>query len=453
MRRIGVVGSGYVGTVVAACLAHVGHEVIGLEVDPEKLGCLARGEVPFFESGLRELVLEGLGSGRLRFTHDPAETMRSSQVVFLCVGTPSGGDGRPDMTAAENAARSLAPHVEDHVFVTKSTVPIGSGQWLQSILEDAAPDPAWASFSVVSNPEFLREGTAVHDFLHPDRVVIGSDDPAALDVVADVYAPIVDQFFPGSNGRRPTLIRTGQATAETIKYAANAFLATKISFINELASICELVGADVTEVATAIGLDHRIGSAFLRAGIGWGGSCFGKDLRALVATVDEYGTDAPLLRAAIEVNERRRSLTVETLRRSLKTIRGRRIAIFGLAFKPGTDDLRDAPAVDIARRLLNAGALVTAYDPIVRNVADLPMLRIVDDPYDAADRADAVLVATEWEEFVGLDLDALRRRMRGGILLDGRNLFDPAAVESAGLTYHGVGRGARRHARAGSHSA
>ncbi len=452
MHEVGVVGSGYVGTVVAACLAHVGHKVIGLEVDREKLCCLERGEVPFFESGLRELVIEGLDNGRLRFTHDPGETMRSSQIVFLCVGTPSGVDGRPVMTAAETAARSLAPHVDGHVFVTKSTVPIGSGQWLQSILEDASPEHACASFSVVSNPEFLREGTAVRDFLHPDRVVIGSDDPAALDVVADLYAPILDQFFPGSNGRRPTLIRTGQATAETIKYAANAFLATKISFINELASICELVGADVTEVATAIGLDHRIGSAFLRAGIGWGGSCFGKDLRALVATVDEYGTNAPLLRAAIEVNERRRALTVETLQRTLKTIRGRRIAILGLAFKPGTDDLRDAPAVDIARRLLHAGALVTAYDPIVRDVPDLTMLRIADDPYDAADRADAVLIATEWDEFTGLDLDALRRSMRGGILLDGRNVFDPEAVESAGLSYHGVGRGARRHVRAGSHS-
>jgi UDPglucose 6-dehydrogenase len=445
-ERIGVVGSGYVGTVVAACLAHVGHEVVGVEIEPHKLQALRAGDVPFFEGGLPELVASGLASGRLRFTDDVGDAMRSSRVVFLCVGTPSGGDGLPDMSAAATAARSLALHVDGHVFVTKSTVPIGSGQWLRSVIEDADPALDRDAFAVVSNPEFLREGSAVRDFLHPDRVVIGSDDEWALNVVEGVYRPILDQAFASANGRRPPLVRTSQSTAETIKYAANAFLAMKISFANELANVCELVGAEVTEVTSAIGLDHRIGVPFLRSGIGWGGSCFGKDLAALVSTVEEYGSTAPLLSATIEVNERQRLLVVEKIRRHLKTLRGRRIAILGLAFKPGTDDLRDAPALAIAARLLAAGAIVTGHDPVVHQVPDLPELRLASDPYEAVVRADAVLVATEWDQYKDLDLADICGRMRGVLLVDGRNMFDPELVSRAGLVYEGIGRAVPRSA-------
>jgi UDPglucose 6-dehydrogenase len=441
--RIAVVGSGYVGTVVAACLAEVGHDVVGLEVDNAKLAQLRRGRPPFFEAGLEELTKRGLGSGRLRFTDDVQDAMDASDVVFLCVGTPPGPDGRPDMSAAESAARAIGGSLRHHhVLVTKSTVPIGSGHWLASVVEDALPADQRHEglFSVVSNPEFLREGSAVRDFLHPDRVVIGSDDERALDLVADVYGPIVEQTFSGGNGHRPPLVRTDLHTAETIKYAANAFLATKISFINELANICELVGADVSEVAGAIGLDNRIGRHFLDAGVGWGGSCFGKDLQALVSTAADYGYPAELLRATISVNERQRAKVIEKLQRRLKTLRGRRVTLLGLAFKPGTDDLRDAPAIDIARRLVAAGAVVTAYDPIVRELPDVPTVRVIDDPYAAVHRADAVVVVTEWPELAALDLTAIAAEMRGDLLVDGRNVFEPSAVLAAGLVHEAVGR-------------
>jgi nucleotide sugar dehydrogenase len=373
--------------------------------------------------------------------------MAASEVVFLCVGTPPGADGGADMTAVAMAARSIGAALDrHHVLVTKSTVPIGSGRWLTSLIEDALPagsDPD-ASFSVVSNPEFLREGSAIDDFLFPDRVVIGSDDERALDVVAAVYRPIVTQDFPGGDAQlRPPIVRTTLATAETVKYASNAFLATKISFINEIANICDLVGADVSEVATALGLDPRIGSRFLDAGVGWGGSCFGKDLSALIATAEQYGYESALLRAAVSVNARQRRLIVEKLRRHLKILQGQRIGLLGLAFKPCTDDLRDSPAVEIAGTLLGAGALVSAHDPLVSEVPDCPGLRIVGDPYQAADRADAVVLMTEWPDYLALDLDRLRSRMRGTLVIDGRNLLDPTAVEAAGLSYQGIGRNKR----------
>jgi nucleotide sugar dehydrogenase len=448
--RIAVVGSGYVGTVAAACFAHVGHRVVGLETDAGKLASLRAGRAPFFEAGLDELLAEGMAAGRLWFTDDVADAMASSDVVFLCVGTPSGVDGRPDMSAVEAASRAMGEVATDHhVLVTKSTVPIGSGQWLSTIIEDAVP-PGRRDldlFSVVSNPEFLREGTAVSDFLHPDRIVIGSDDGHALDVVAEVYRPIVEQTFATGNGHKPPLVRTTRTTAETIKYANNAFLATKISFINELATICELFGADVGDVAHAVGLDARIGRGFLDAGIGWGGSCFGKDLRALIATAAEYGYEPELLRASIAVNARQRCVVVEKLQRHVKNLRGARIGLLGLAFKPGTDDLRDAPALDIAERLLLAGSVVTAHDPVVTALPDHGGVRIVDDPLAVADRADAVVLVTDWPEYRWLDLAEVACRMRGNILVDGRNLFDRDAVAQVGLRYDGYGRGPARTRR------
>ena len=434
--KVSVVGSGYVGTVVAACLASLGREVVAVEVSSAKLLSLRAGRVPFHEAGLEQLVSSGLESGSLRFTEHAGDALASSDVVFLCVETPGRLDGAPDMSSVEQAARAIATETDGHhVVVTKSTVPIGSGRWLQNMMEDAG-----RSLRVVSNPEFLREGSAVSDFLHPDRVVLGSDDPDALDIVEEVYRPLLDQsFLPGGHGSPRPLIRTDLSTAETVKYAANAFLATKISFINEIAQICDLVGADVNEVASALGLDNRIGSHFLEAGIGWGGSCFGKDLAALTATAEDLGYQPELLRAVVAVNARQRDGVVERLKRHMRGLRGRRVALLGLAFKPGTDDLRDAPALGVAARLLLSGAMVSAYDPLVKQT-DLPALRVAGSPYEAADRADAVLLVTDWPEFLDLDFVRLRDAMRGDLLLDARNILNPRAVTDAGLRYEGIGR-------------
>jgi nucleotide sugar dehydrogenase len=436
--RIGVavIGSGYVGTVVGACLASVGHSVVAVEVDSSKLALLRNGRAPFHEYGLDPLIADGLANGRLCFTGDVHEALASSDIVFLCVETPAGVGGHPDMGAVELAARAIAAATDGHhVLVTKSTVPIGTGRWLACVMEDAG-----RALPVVSNPEFLKEGSAVDDFLHPDRVVLGSDDPVALDLAEAVYQPILDQAYE-TNGRRTRrpLVRTSLATAEMIKYAANGFLATKVSFINEVAQICELVGADVSAVSSAIGLDRRIGRDFLDAGIGWGGSCFGKDLAALVATSEDLGYEPRILRATISVNDRQRDSLVERLQHRLHGLRGRRIALLGLAFKPGTDDVRDSPALEVARRLLGSNAFVSAYDPLVGNV-NVPGVVTAVDPYEAVERADAVALITEWPEFLNLDFSEIKRRMRGDLFVDARNMFDHASVSAHGLRYEGIGR-------------
>ncbi|HTX01770.1 MAG TPA: UDP-glucose/GDP-mannose dehydrogenase family protein [Acidimicrobiales bacterium] len=443
-RRIAVIGSGYVGTVVAACLAHVGHRVVGVESDETKLGTLRRGSVPFHEPGLQQLLATAVRDGSLRFTDDFADAMASSDVVFVCVGTPPCEDGQPDLGAMSCVAVELARNLHHyHVIVTKSTVPIGTGFWLRSLIEgELGSETCGALFDVVSNPEFLREGNAVQDYLHPDRLVLGSTSNSALREVVDVYRPILEQRLPGLVGRRdpvPVLL-TGLATAEMTKYASNAFLATKISFANEMARLCELVGADVTEVTAGMGLDSRIGGRFLDSGLGWGGSCFGKDLRALVGTAEEYGYHARVLEAAIEVNEGQRQLAVEQLLRQLKTLRGARVGILGLSFKPDTDDLRDSPALDVACRLVRRGSFVTAYDPMVRSLPGLDEVRIAPDAYSVAAGADAVVVATEWPEFLDLDLERMHGLMRGDVFLDGRNLFDPAKLRAAGFRHVGIGR-------------
>jgi UDPglucose 6-dehydrogenase len=447
-KRVAVIGSGYVGTVVAAGLAYVGHQVIGVEVDPGRLATLRSGRAPFHEPGLDELIGGCLAAGTISFTDDFPRAMDSSDIVFICVGTPSGPDGLPDMSAMMAVAANMAANLRHrHVLVNKSTVPIGSGRWLASVIEDAAldRDQVRENLAVVSNPEFLREGNAVHDYLHPERVVLGSDDPEALEELAELYRPILERQVPGQavDGPPIPLVRTDLVTAEMTKYASNAFLATKISFANEMSRICELVGADVTEVTTGMGLDGRIGPQFLDAGIGWGGSCFGKDVSALVSTAAEYGYRARLLSATMAVNEDQRHLVVEELLRHLKTLRGARVALLGLAFKPQTDDLRDSPAVDVAQRLVDHGVFVTAYDPVVTEVRSVPALRMAGDPYQAAWGADAVVVATDWPQFLGLDLVRLRREARGDLFFDGRNNFDPNAVEEAGFRYVGIGRSAR----------
>jgi len=405
---------------------------------------LQRARAPFFERGLDEQLACATASGRLRFTDDVADAVRNSDFIFFCVGTPAGSDGHVDVGALEEAARAVARVMDGpKILVTKSTVPIGTGRWLETVVDDALPPSRrdTSAISIVANPEFLRQGSAVEDFLHPDRIVLGSDEPDALERVADLYRPVLEQSF--DDGRRdalPRLVRTNLTSAETLKYASNAFLALKVSFVNEIANICELTGGDITLVAEGLGLDPRIGRRFLDAGVGWGGSCFGKDVGELIAVAADHGYEAKLLSAAREVNDWQRQLVVKKLRRRLRGLRGRRVGLLGLAFKPGTDDLRDAPAVDVAAALVAAGATVVAHDPVVRSVPAVPQLALVDDPYDVASRADAVVLLTEWPDYLELELDALRVRMRGVLFVDGRNVFDPAKVEAAGFSYEGVGR-------------
>ncbi len=441
MARVAVVGTGYVGTVTAVCLAWLGHEVVGLDVEPTRIQQLSAGHVPFFEPGVQELLAQTLASGRLSFTCDSAATA-AAEIIFLCVGTPPGPGGVPDMGEVASAARNIARHLRGGVvIVNKSTVPVGSGNWVRTLIEeDLAPD-AEASFSVVSNPEFLREGAAVEDFLYPARVVLGGDD-GGTDRVAALYDRVLRQDFDGGRpDRLPGLVVTTVSSAEMVKYAANAFLATKISFANEIATICEMVGADAREVLPAIGADERIGPRFLQHGVGWGGSCFGKDVAALVAMGLEYGYGSPLLRAAVDVNQAQRASVLRKLQASLKVLKGRRIAILGLAFKPGTDDLRDAPAVEIIRRLHAAGALLSAYDPVVTALPDVEdiNLRLAGDAYEAAHRADAVVIVTDWPEFGALDLSRLAKEMKGRLVLDGRGVVDVGAAAAAGLTVIGYG--------------
>ncbi|MGH2729842.1 MAG: UDP-glucose dehydrogenase family protein [Actinomycetota bacterium] len=441
--NVTVVGSGYVGTVVAASFASLGRSVIGVEVDDRKLATLKSGRAPFYEAGLDDLLAEQLGSGRLTFTNDVRFALAGSDIVFLCVGTPGVANGRADMSAMAAAARAIGGALQrDQVLVTKSTVPIGSGNWLEHLVTEALRERGEdRRFAVVSNPEFLREGSAIDDFLHPERVVLGSDNAAAIDAVADLYKPILEQSFPGGDAKaRPPLIRTNLVTAEAVKYAANAFLATKVSFINEVANICDLVGADVSQLSNAIGLDSRIGDRFLDAGAGWGGSCFGKDVDELIAEAEEHGYDPHLLKATVAVNRQQREIIIKKLQRHLGTLRGRRIGILGLAFKPGTDDLRDAPAVDISARLLEMGAFVIAHDPVVERVPDLPALKIAGTPYEAADGVDAVVLLTEWPEFLAIDIQKLVEKMRGNVFIDARNVFEASTMTAAGLVHEGIGR-------------
>lgn len=439
-----VVGSGYVGTVAAACFAHLGYEVTGIETDTAKLARLQAGQIPFYEPGLEDLVNSGLRAGRLRFTADYADGISGADVVFLCVGTPPRPDGTADMTAMNEAARSVAAAVRHPtIVVIKSTIPLGAARSVWNVLQDTLSrrNGQAAPVTLVYNPEFLREGGAIGDFLSPDRVILGSEDAHALRLVTDLYGPILQQSFKGADPtRRPGLLCTDLTTAEAIKYACNAFLATKISFINELANICDLVGADVTSVATGMGLDHRIGAEFLSAGLGWGGSCFGKDLSSLITTARREGYEPALLTATVDVNKRQPDVLLDKLARQLGGLAGRRIGLLGLAFKPRTDDLRDSPALEVAQRLLSRGAEVIAYDPLVSSVTHVPSLVVVGDPYEVAADADAVVLATDWPDFLLIDLAKLRARMRGNVFIDGRNVFDHDVMDAAGLHYEPFGR-------------
>jgi UDPglucose 6-dehydrogenase len=429
---IAVVGAGYVGLTTAACFAHLGHQVVCADVDGDKVRALAKGEVPILEERLPALVIEGLENGRLRFVVGAAEAARGAAFVFLCVPTPQGTDGATDLSFVEQVVREIAPVLESGaVVVNKSTMPVGSTRLVERILAEMALSVA--GVGVASNPEFLREGSAVHDFLQPSRVVIGCNDAAVAVQVSELYR----------NVQAPVLV-TDPASAEMIKYASNAFLATKISYINAIANLCESVNADVREVALGMGYDPRIGFEFLRPGPGYGGSCLPKDTAALLHTAQVSGYDFSLLAGVIEVNTQQHDRIVEKVRAAIGAPpAGRTIALWGLTFKANTDDLRDSPALAIADRLLDDGATVQAYDPVAneRAIERVPRLALAVDPYEACRDADVLVVLTEWDEFRWLDFDRVGELMTPTkAVVDGRNLLDPAAMRRRGFNYHGVGR-------------
>jgi UDPglucose 6-dehydrogenase len=463
--EVGLVGAGYVGLVTGACLAHLGHRVTCVDRDEVKVSALNEGRTPIYEPGLEKMVLHGVRSGRLSFTIDISETVREADVLFISVNTPSLKDGSADLSSVAAVARgigaALAQTLRKHplVVVNKSTVPVGSGDYVSMLIHDGieeAPaktipvgggDRASAGFLVVSNPEFLREGSAIYDTLFPDRIVVGSESKEALDTLRMLYEPIIEQSFATELDPRPKVavpfVTTDLPSAEMIKYASNAFLATKISFINEIANLCELVGADVSEVGYGIGLDARIGSRFLNAGIGWGGSCFPKDIAALRAMAREYEHEMVLLDAVAAINERQRKQVIAKLQRELHTLKGKRIALLGLSFKPNTDDLRDAPSLEIARVVGSLGARVVGYDPVAGKGAGrlVSEMKVVFDPYEALTGAHAAVLITEWEELRTLDLRraaALMEEPR--TFVDGRNALEPDVVRDAGLSYRSFGR-------------
>jgi UDPglucose 6-dehydrogenase len=431
VSRVAIIGAGYVGLTTGACLAHMGHAVVCADIDEERVDRLTKGEVPIMEDGLPELLAEGLESKRLQFVVGAAKAAASAEFVFLCVPTPQGDDGAADLSFVEDVAREIAPVLRPGtVVVNKSTMPVGSTRFVQRLLGEAGA--AVEAIGVASNPEFLREGSSVRDFLHPNRVVIGCDDPEIAVRVSDLYKSL----------DAPILV-TEPASAEMIKYASNAFLATKISFVNAIANLCEAVDADVREVAMGMGYDHRIGSEFLRPGPGYGGSCFPKDTAALLHTADLVGYDFSLLRGVVEVNRAQHERMIEKIRRLAGgSLAGVPIAAWGLTFKANTDDLRDSPAVFIVERLLAEGAIVRCYDPSAGERASLvvPGVDIAPDPYDAAAGARVLALLTEWDEFRWLDFVRVRDAMAAPSVLDARNLLDPSTLRRLGFTYEGIGR-------------
>ena len=457
--RVTVIGTGYVGAVTGACLAYLGHRVTCIDTDEKKIARLQRGEPTIYEPHLPELLEGAGGRGGIDFDTDLSAAAAESDVIFIAVGTPSLASGEADLQYLEAAARSIGGAMDAKKFrvvVNKSTVPVGSGNLVETLVregidENRPRERSGIRFGVASNPEFLREGCAIADSLYPDRIVIGASDKETLAVMRDLYRPLVEQSFEPPPGvprpaglERVCLVTTTLTSAEMIKYAANAFLAMKIGFANEIANICEHVGAEAPEVMTGIGLDSRIGSKFLSPGVGWGGSCFGKDVLALLHTAREYGYESRLLRASIEVNTAQRQLVIQKLQEKLFILKGRTVGLLGLAFKPDTDDLRDAPSLHIAERLQQMGARVKAYDPIAMNACreQRPDLRIrfCESALELAAESDALVLVTDWKEFRDLDLAAIARAMTRPILVDGRNLFSPEAARAAGFDYCGIGR-------------
>ncbi|HEY2915003.1 MAG TPA: UDP-glucose/GDP-mannose dehydrogenase family protein [Candidatus Angelobacter sp.] len=450
--RIAVVGSGYVGLVAGACFAELGHQVVLVDNDERKLAELQRGECPIHEKFLPELLERHRGKC-LDFTGDLTEAVRRSQLIFVAVGTPPKDDGDADLSYVESVAQGIACAIDDYkVIVEKSTVPVYTNSWVRKImLLNGAPAEL---FDVASNPEFLREGTAVADFLYPDRIVVGADSDRCADMLAEAYQPLVDGSYfkkpdaipgPVAGPFKANLLRTSAKSAELIKHASNAFLAMKISFINAVASVCEAVGADVEQVREGIGTDSRIGRRFLSPGVGYGGSCFPKDLLAFRSVARENGCHFGLLDETVRVNEEQRNRFLRKVRKALWTLKGKKLGVLGLAFKNGTDDLRESPAVSIIKALVKEGCSVTAYDPAAMERAaeefgPSSSVKFASGPYEALEGADACLVLTEWEDFAALDLARVKQLLHYPIVVDGRNLFKPAAMEAAGLNYYSVGR-------------
>ena len=432
--RIAMIGTGYVGLVSGACFADFGHRVCCVDKDSSKIDGLNGGRMPIWEPGLEALVKSNAERGRLTFTADLQSAVKEAEAVFIAVGTPARrGDGHADLTFVFDAVREIAKVISPGtVVVTKSTVPVGTGDQIEQILKDEGV----TGVSVASNPEFLREGAAIADFKHPDRIVVGAEDDHAQDVLREIYRPL---FL----NRAPILI-TGRRTAELTKYAANAFLAVKISFINEIADLCEAVDADVQDVARGIGLDNRIGAKFLHAGPGYGGSCFPKDTLALLKTADLAGVDQRIVRTTVQVNDERKEQMVERVERALGgQVSRKRVGVLGLAFKPNTDDMRDAPSIPLVNGLVQRGANVTAFDPVAREQAEKVFtgVEFANDAYEAAEGADALVIVTEWDEFRALDLERIAALLKGKVLVDLRNVYDREEAEEAGLAYYGVGRG------------
>jgi UDPglucose 6-dehydrogenase len=457
--NVTVIGTGYVGTVTGVCLAYLGHSVTCVDTDAAKIAMLQRGESPIYEPHLQEMMAMAAERGGIQYSTELDAAVKRSEVIFIAVGTPPLPSGEANLAYLESAAHGIGAAMDGsrfRVVVNKSTVPVGSGNLVEALVRDGIGDghsDEHIRFGVASNPEFLKEGTAVGDSLYPDRIVVGGD-AATLSVMRELYEPLVAQAFDQPPGvPRPSsmisvpLLATSLTSAEMIKYAANAFLAMKIGFANEIANICERVGAEAPEVMSGIGLDSRIGAKFLNPGAGWGGSCFGKDIQSLLHTAREYGYSTRLLQASLEVNAAQRQIVIQKLQEKLYILKGRTIGLLGLAFKPDTDDLRDAPSLHIAERLLQMGARVKAYDPIANAAcrAQRPDLkiRLCDSVKELATDCDALVLVTEWKEFHGLDLAALARLMATPILVDGRNLFVPETAIAAGFDYAGIGRNVR----------
>lgn len=461
--RVCVIGTGYVGLVTGACLAHIGHHVICVDNNEEKVKLMKAGQSPIFEPGLSEIMQSAIEAGTIEFTTDLGAGVAHGEILFIAVGTPPLPTGESDTRYVEAVARGIGTHLNGgyKVIVNKSTVPIGSGDWVRMIvldgiaerqkvlvgagnvkIEEAALDKI-AGFDIVSNPEFLREGSAVYDSFNPDRIVLGSSNSKAIAMMQELYAPIVARkYAEDPSGAEVPVLVTDINSAEMIKYAANAFLATKISFINEVANICDRVGADVTQVAKGIGLDSRIGNKFLQAGIGWGGSCFPKDVSALIHTADDYGYEAHLMKAAVSVNQRQRLIAVEKLQQVLKILKGKTVGLLGLTFKPDTDDMRDAPSLNLIEHLNRLGTKVKAYDPIVSQTGmrhGLSGVQVETDPERLADGCDALVLVTDWEQFRNLDYAKMATLMNNPVVIDGRNFLDREELQRAGFYYVGVG--------------
>lgn len=432
MKNIAVIGVGYVGLVTGACFADLGNKVVALDIDEKKVENLNKGIMPIYEPGLSEFVERNVNADRLSFTTSYQEALQDAEFVFICVGTPSAVDGAADLQYVRQAAETIAETMDHElIIINKSTVPVGTGDWVSGIVEERQEEPI--PFSVVSCPEFLREGSALSDFMNPDRTVLGSLNREAADKVAQLHLPL-----------RAPIVVTDLRTAEMIKYASNAFLATKISFINEIANICEALGADVKEVAAGMGLDKRIGNRFLDAGVGYGGSCFPKDVLALKYMATVQGKHPQLLQAVTDINDFQRRRAILKVRDLLgDDLSGKTIGLLGLAFKPNTDDMRDAPAITIANDLLDAGAAVRGYDPVSMKVAErsLQQIAFCNDAYEVAEGVDALIIVTDWNEFKHLDMIRIKDLMKQPNIVDGRNVYDPDVMRELGFVYRGFGRG------------